>query len=132
MEFSTQKVFDFKDLDQKLSGSCHWDDLHLMMYATDASVYRNRPKAVVYPKTDDDVAVVLQWCYERGISVTPRAAGTSLAGQCVSDGMVLDISKHLNKILDFDPKQKTITVQPGVVRDELNRYLKPYGLVFWS
>ncbi len=130
MEFSTQQVFDFKDLDQKLSGSCHWDDLHLMMYATDASVYRNRPKAVVYPKTDDDVAVVLQWCYERGISVTPRAAGTSLAGQCVSDGMVLDISKHLNKILDFDPKQKTITVQPGVVRDELNRYLKPYGLFF--
>lgn len=130
MEFSTQKVFDFKDLDQKLSGSCHWDDLHLMMYATDASVYRNRPKAVVYPKTDDDVAVVLQWCYERGISVTPRAAGTSLAGQCVSDGMVLDISKHLNKILDFDPKQKTITVQPGVVRDELNRYLKPHGLFF--
>jgi len=121
---------DFSDLDKKLTGSCHWDELHLMMYATDASVYRNLPKAVVFPKTDQDVAETLNWCYKRGISLTPRAAGTSLAGQCVSDGVVVDVSRHLNKILDFNASQKTITLQPGVVRDELNRYLKPHGLFF--
>ena len=130
MERSIEQQFDFEDLDQKLSGSCHWDDLHLMMYATDASVYRNRPRAVVYPKTDQDIAVVLKWCSDQEISVTPRAAGTSLAGQCISDGVVLDVSRYLNQIIHFDAEQKTITVQPGLVRDELNRYLKPYGLFF--
>ena len=130
MAHSTQQEIDFNDLDQKLIGSCHWYELHLMMYATDASVYRNRPKAVVYPKNNKDVSIVLEWCSDRGISVTPRAAGTSLAGQCVSDGVVVDVSRHLNQILDFDPEQKIITVQPGVVRDELNRYLKPHGLFF--
>lgn len=130
MEINTQKPFDFSELDQKLAGNCHWDDLHLMMYATDASVYRNRPKAVVYPKTDEDVATVLAWCAQRQISITPRAAGTSLAGQCVSDGVVLDVSRYLNQIIHFDAQQKTITVQPGVVRDDLNRYLKPHGLFF--
>ena len=121
---------DFSDLDKKLSGSCHWDELHLMMYATDASVYRNRPEAVVFPKSSQDVAIAIDWCAKREISLTPRAAGTSLAGQCVSDGVVMDVSRYLNKILDFDPHHKTITVQPGVVRDELNRYLKPHGLFF--
>ena len=130
MEINTQKPFDFSELDQKLAGNCHWDDLHLMMYATDASVYRNRPRAVVYPKTDEDVATVLAWCAQRQISITPRAAGTSLAGQCVSDGVVLDVSRYLNQIIHFDAQQKTITVQPGVVRDDLNRYLKPHGLFF--
>lgn len=121
---------DFSHLDQRLTGSCHWDELHLMMYATDASVYRNLPKAVVFPKSDQDIAEVLKWCWDRDIALTPRAAGTSLAGQCVSDGVVVDVSQYLNKFLDFNPSQKTITVQPGVVRDELNRYLKPHGLFF--
>ncbi len=101
-----------------------------MMYATDASVYRNLPRAVVFPKSDQDIAEVLKWCWDRDMALTPRAAGTSLAGQCVSDGVVVDVSRHLNKILNFNPSQKTITVQPGVVRDELNRYLKPHGLFF--
>ena len=130
MERSIEQQFDFEDLDRILSGSCHSDPLHVMMYATDASVYRNRPKAVVYPKTDQDISIVLRWCAERGISVTPRAAGTSLAGQCISDGVVLDVSRYLNQIIHLDAEQKTITLQPGVVRDELNRFLKPYGLFF--
>ena len=121
---------EFEMLFAQLAGSGHQDDLHLMMYATDASVYRQRPLAVIYPKNDSDVQKTLKWCSDHGISLTPRAAGTSLAGQCVSNGVVVDVSKHMNQILSFDQKGKTITVQPGVVRDDLNRFLAPHGLFF--
>ena len=125
-----QTILDFDGLNNIIEGTCHSDALHLMMYATDASVYRNLPKAVVYPKTEQDVAATLKWCSQRGVSVTPRAAGTSLAGQCVGDGVILDVSRYLDKIIDFDANKKTVTLQPGVVRDDLNRYLKPHGLFF--
>jgi FAD/FMN-containing dehydrogenase/Fe-S oxidoreductase len=88
------------------------------------------PLAVAIPKTVDDIVKLVHFASKYGISLTPRTAGTSLAGQTVGDGIVVDVSKHFTKIISFDKENKTIRVQPGVIRDELNLYLKPYGLFF--
>jgi hypothetical protein len=118
------------ELSNLISGELFFDDLHKSIYATDASVYRKIPLGVVYPKSNEDLKTVIQFATKNKITLIPRAAGTSLAGQCVGDGLVVDISKHFTKILDFDKEKKTVTVQPGIIRDELNRFLKPHGLFF--
>lgn len=117
-------------LNQQMEGSLHWDTLHQKMYATDASVYRKNPMAVAYPKSVADVKLLLSFCRKNKIGVIPRTAGTSLAGQCVGPGLVVDVSKHFNAIISLDEENKTVTVQPGVIRDDLNRFLAPYGLFF--
>lgn len=122
-----------KDLEQlagELEGTLLYDDLHKTLYSTDASVYRIRPNAVALPKSTADISRLIRFAREHNISVTPRTAGTSLAGQAVGDGLVIDVSKHFTKILGYDAKKKTVTVQPGVIRDELNLYLKPFGVFF--
>jgi len=106
------------------------DSLHKIAYATDASVYREIPYGVVYPETEDDVRELMQQARERGVDLIPRAGGTSLAGQVVGSGIVVDISKYWNKILEINAKERWARVQPGVIRDELNIALKPYGLFF--
>ena len=121
---------DLNKLSDELSGEVFFDNLHKTMYATDASVYRKLPLGVAYPKHIEDVKILVHLATEKEISLIPRAAGTSLAGQCVGDGLVVDISKYFNKIIAFDELKKTVTVQPGVIRDELNDFLKPYGLFF--
>ena len=120
----------FEELSQAISGDIKWDLTHQMLYATDASVYRRYPVAVVFPKTPADIPVVLDFCQRHQLGFIARTAGTSLAGQCVGEGVVVDFSKYMNQILDFDPDKKQIRVQPGIIRDELNAYLKPYGLFF--
>lgn len=117
-------------LSNKLKGQLYFDNLYKSIYATDASVYRKIPLAVAFPKNINDLKILIDFAQQHKITLIPRTAGTSLAGQCVGDGIVVDVSKHFTKILSFDEKAKTVTVQPGVVRDELNRYLKPYGLFF--
>lgn len=117
-------------LSKSISGEVFFDDLHKRIYATDASVYRKIPLGVVYPKSKDDLKTLIHFAQEHKITLIPRAAGTSLAGQCVGDGLVVDISKYFTKILDFNEQNKTVTIQPGVIRDALNDYLKPYGLFF--
>lgn len=117
-------------LQNSLSGELHFDALHKTIYATDASVYRKMPLAVAFPKHEDDIKKLIQFAQENKTSIIPRTAGTSLAGQCVGDGIVVDVSKHLTHILSVDEKAKTVTVQPGVIRDELNSFLEPYGLFF--
>lgn len=117
-------------LGNKLNGELFYDDLHKKIYATDASVYRKIPLAVAYPKDKKDLKELIYFATKHKITLIPRAAGTSLAGQCVGDGIIVDISKHFTKISAFDEQEKTVTVQPGVIRDELNQYLKPYGLFF--
>lgn len=112
------------------NGEFLMDSLHKSMYATDASVYRKIPLAVAYPFDEHAIVQLISFAEINGISLIPRAAGTSLAGQCVGEGIVVDVSKHFTKILAFDSEKRTVTVQPGVVRDELNAYLKPYGLFF--
>lgn len=119
-----------QNLSQKLSGELLFDNLHKSIYATDASVYRKIPLAVAFPKNNEDLKNLIQYASKNNITLIPRAAGTSLAGQCVGEGIVVDVSKHFTNILGFDEFNKTVTVQPGVIRDELNLFLKPYGLFF--
>ncbi len=117
-------------LNDALEGELFFDDLHKKLYATDASVYRELPLAVAFPKTDKDIQQLIAFAAQYKIGIIPRTAGTSLAGQCVGSGIVVDVSKYFTQILSFDKKNKTVTVQPGVIRDELNRFLAPYGLFF--
>ncbi|GLB51909.1 oxidoreductase [Neptunitalea chrysea] len=106
------------------------DNLYKLMYATDASVYAENPVGVSYPKDAEELREVIKYALDNKIGIIPRAAGTSLAGQCVGKGIVVDISKNFTNILAIDEKAKTVTVEPGVVRDELNHVLEPYGLFF--
>jgi len=119
-----------QQLAKTLKGELFFDNLHKVMYATDASVYRKLPLAVAYPKTHTDLQQLIQFAKQHKTSLIPRAAGTSLAGQCVGEGIVVDVSKHFTQIISLSESKKQITVQPGVIRDELNAYVKPHGLFF--
>ena len=105
------------------------DRIHRLAYATDASAYREMPEGVAYPRTEEDIRELVVEARRRGTCLIPRAAGTSLAGQVVGKGIVVDI-KGWNKILEINAEERWARVQPGVVRDELNLALKPYGLLF--
>ena len=107
----------------------HTDPLHRMAYATDASAYREIPVGVAFPSDAGDVRDLLARARAQKTHLIPRAAGTSLAGQVVGKGIVVDI-KGWNKILEINVEERWARVQPGVVRDELNLALKPYGLLF--
>ena len=117
-------------LQQSLEGELHFDQLMRTIYATDASVYRELPLAVALPKTKDDLKKLLAFARENNTALIPRTAGTSLAGQCVGDGIVVDMSKHWTKTLELNTAEGWVRIQPGVIRDELNEYLKPHGLFF--
>jgi len=106
------------------------DSLHKIAYATDASVYREIPYGVAYPETIEDVQELMRIARERKTHLIPRAGGTSIAGQVVGSGIVVDISKHWNHIKKINAEEKWAIIEPGVVRDELNIALKPYGLFF--
>ncbi len=117
-------------LSDKLTGSLHWDSLHKHIYATDASVYRMLPLAVAYPKSEEDLRLLIAFAGTHKIGLIPRTAGTSLAGQCVGEGITVDLSRHFTKILEIDQEKRQVRVQPGVIRDELNQVLEPFGLFF--
>ncbi|WP_111682548.1 FAD-binding and (Fe-S)-binding domain-containing protein [Winogradskyella tangerina] len=119
-----------EELRLQLEGELYFDDLMLKLYATDASVYRILPTAVAIPKDTSDLKLLIQFAKKNKTPLIPRTAGTSLAGQAVGHGIVVDVSKNFTRILDVNEKAKTVTVQPGVIRDELNNYLKPFGLFF--
>jgi FAD/FMN-containing dehydrogenase/Fe-S oxidoreductase len=99
-------------------------------YSGDASLYRVVPAAVVFPRSTDDVEATLSVCRSLGVSLTARGAGTSIAGNAVGAGVVLDFSRHLNRIEHLDPDARTASVQPGVVLDHLQRAALPHGLRF--
>lgn len=117
-------------LSEQLTGQLHCDQLQRVLYATDASVYRALPQAIALPATVKDLALLIQFANDHHTSLIPRAAGTSLAGQCVGEGIVVDISKHFTKIIELNVEERWVRVQPGVVRDELNAFLQPHGLFF--
>ena len=104
--------------------------LYRILYSTDASAYREMPIAVAYPKDSSDVQKISDFARKNQINLIPRAGGTSLAGQVVGKGLVVDISKYMNHILEINQEERWVRVQPGVVLDELNLYCKPYGLFF--
>lgn len=106
------------------------DNLHRIAYATDASAYRELPLGVAYPKNEQDIVELIAEARRLHTHLIPRAGGTSIAGQVVGNGIVVDISRHFNHILKVDKAQRWAWVEPGVVRDELNIFLKPLGLFF--
>ena len=120
----------FEKLSQSLDGDLYSDKTHRIIYSTDASSYREMPQAVVIPRGKEDVKKVLAYAREHGTSIIPRGAGTSLAGQVVGGGIVVDISKYMDRILEFNKEERWVIVEPGVNLAELNLYLKPYGLQF--
>jgi FAD/FMN-containing dehydrogenase/Fe-S oxidoreductase len=120
----------FAQLAPRISGELHTGDTLRRLYATDASEYQEMPAGVVFPKNAEDLREIIRFAAEHRIGLIPRAAGTSLAGQCVGNGLVVDLSKHLTSILAIDPEKRRVLVQPGVVRNELNHALAPHGMLF--
>lgn len=108
----------------------HTDALHRIAYSTDASTYREVPKGVAYPKDEADIKYLVEIARKNKTHLIPRAGGTSIAGQVVGNGIVVDVSRYFNRILEINDRERWARVQPGVVRDELNIACKPYGLFF--
>ncbi|GAA0566038.1 FAD-binding and (Fe-S)-binding domain-containing protein [Paractinoplanes ferrugineus] len=106
------------------------DDTNRAMYASDASLYRVVPRAVVRPRAADEVATVLSVCRDLGVPLTARGAGTSVAGNAIGPGVVLDFSRHMNKVLDVDPSARSARVEAGTVQAVLQAAAKPFGLRF--
>jgi len=101
-----------------------------MIYSTDASIYQIVPKAVAFPKTDDDLQIIMEYSLQNNIPITPRGGGTSLAGATVGDGIIIDFSMFMNKVLDYNPEENWVEVQPGIILDELNQYMAPENKIF--
>ncbi|SFL50836.1 FAD/FMN-containing dehydrogenase [Halogranum rubrum] len=119
------------DLREHVTGDVRFDEYSQLLYATDGSIYKARPAGVVIPRDVDDVQAAVRVAAEHDVPILPRGAGSSLAGQAVGPGcVVLDLSKHLNDILDIDPEEKRVRIQPGVVQDHLDAALEPHGLKF--
>lgn len=119
-----------EQLRQSLEGDLFTDEAYRLLHATDASAYRAVPLAVARPKTIEDIRKLIRFARENKTSLIPRTAGTSLAGQVVGEGIVVDVSRYLNKILEINRKEHWVRVEPGVVLDELNMALAPFGLFF--
>lgn len=119
-----------QQLKNQLTGDLFFDSTMRTLYATDASAYRELPLAVALPKTTDDIKKLVAFARTHKTSLIPRTAGTSLAGQVVGNGIVVDVSKYFTQILELNTAEHWVRVQPGVIRDELNLFLKPHGLFF--
>jgi FAD/FMN-containing dehydrogenase len=119
-----------QQLAQSLQGEFYFDKTMRTLYATDASAYREMPLAVAMPKTIDDIKQLIAFAKANKTSLIPRTAGTSLAGQVVGSGIIVDVSKYFTQILELNKEENWVRVQPGVIRDELNMFLKPHGLFF--
>lgn len=119
-----------KELEEVFEGELYFDEAIRRIYATDASAYRELPLAVALPKTDEDLQYLIQFARTNKTSLITRTAGTSLAGQVVGNGIIVDISKYFNQILEVNPEEGYAWVQPGIVRDDLNFHLKDHGMFF--
>ena len=119
-----------KRLQSETSAEILFDDFSRGLYSTDASIYQIMPLGVVVPETQEDVKTTLNIAHENGISVTMRGGGTSQCGQTVGDGIIVDVSKNLNKLISVEPDKRQASVQPGIVLDHLNVLLKQYDLFF--
>jgi FAD/FMN-containing dehydrogenase/Fe-S oxidoreductase len=119
-----------EDLGRTLEGEMLTDHSSRLMYSTDASAYREMPLGVARPRNKEDIRKLILAAKEKGFSLIPRTAGTSLAGQVVGPGLVVDVSRHMNSILEINPEEHWVRVQPGVILDELNTVVAGHGLFF--
>ncbi len=119
-----------RDLRPLLKGEVLCDKIHRTLYSSAACMYQIEPLAVVCPRDKHDVAALLKYCYANSVAVTPRGAGSGLAGQAVGSGIVVDLTRHMDRILEIDRENRTVRVEPGVVLSGLNKVLQPDGLFF--
>lgn len=129
----TLKFLKTLEREAKFGGEIHADFPTRLIHATDNSVYQVMPRAVLQPRSGDDISVIMELAGRdefRDIKITPRGGGTGTNGQSLNNTVVVDTSKHLNNILDFDAERGLVTVQPGVVLEQLNAWLKPRGFFF--
>jgi FAD/FMN-containing dehydrogenase/Fe-S oxidoreductase len=117
-------------LRKHLAGDVDFGPAARALYAADASNYRQPPIGVVVPRTTEDVVETVRICREYHVPILPRGAGTSLAGQCCNTAIVIDMSRHLNDVLSVDPDRRTARVRPGIVLDDLQRAVRPFGLMY--
>ncbi len=118
------------EISRRIAGEVRADPYSLVLYSTDASIYRATPLGVVIPRSVEDLQAVAEIAAARGVPLLPRAAGSSLAGQAVNEALVVDVSRHLDRVLEIDAEARTVRVEPGIVLDELNLELAPLGLQF--
>lgn len=118
------------ELERKIQGDLLFDRMSRLLYSTDASLYQIMPLGVVLPRTKEDVVQAVRTASKHRIPVLPRGGGTSLAGQTVTEGLVIDCSRYLNRVLEINEKERWALVEPGVVLDNLNDRLAPFGLFF--
>ena len=107
-----------------------FDNLTRQLYSTDASIYQIRPVGAAFPKSAEQASLVIHATADAGLSVTPRGAGTSLVGNAIGDGLIVDFSRHNRQITDLDLEKRSVRVGAGVVLDQLNDFLKPHGFCF--
>jgi FAD/FMN-containing dehydrogenase/Fe-S oxidoreductase len=117
-------------LSNLIKGEVAFDSTLRSLYSTDASAYQELPLGVVWPRDERDVQLLVGYAFKNGLSLIPRGAGTSLAGQVVGNGIVVDQSRYLNRIIQINERERWVDVEPGVVLDELNMALRPHGLFF--
>jgi FAD/FMN-containing dehydrogenase len=118
------------DLRRVVEGDVRFDRFSKLLYSTDASMYQVEPIGVVVPRHAGDVQAVIEVANRQNVPVLPRGGGTSLTGQTVNRAVVLDFSRHMNQVLEVNEEELWTRVQPGVVQDELNRHVRPQGLLF--
>jgi len=121
---------EIESLQNQFRGEIQLSDLERMTYANDASVYQTLPAAVALPREQRDIQLLIELANQAGVALIPRTAGTSLSGQTVGDGIVVDVSRHFTEILEINVHERWVRVQPGVIRDELNMALAEHGLMF--
>src|SRR4051812_19854574 len=117
-------------LRKRIAGEVRFDEASRFLYSTDASIYEIKPIGVVIPLTHEDVFAAMEVARDFKVPVLPRGGGTSLAGQTVGDAVVIDMSKHLNRVLEVNREERWAIVQPGVVQEQLNLHLRPMGFLF--
>ena len=131
MRFNSDQIQKIgKEISSKVDGKTLFDEFSRGRYSTDASVYQIKPLGVVLPKDTNDVLSLMEYSQKNSVPLLARGGGSSQCGQTVGESVVIDYSKHQNKILELNVEEKYVWVQPGVVLDHLNAYLKPHGLWF--
>jgi FAD/FMN-containing dehydrogenase/Fe-S oxidoreductase len=128
--YSESQIHNIQSLKGKLKGELYTDTATLLMYATDASAYREVPLAVVRAKDSDDLKTLIDFARTENIPLIPRTAGTSLAGQVVGTGIIVDVSRYMTSVLELNETDHWVRVEPGVILDELNLFVAKAGLFF--
>jgi FAD/FMN-containing dehydrogenase/Fe-S oxidoreductase len=118
------------DLSRRVSGELRSDQVSRILYSTDASIYQVMPHGVLLPHNAEDLQAAVEMAVKYQVPLLPRTAGSSLAGQAVNEALIMDMSRHMDQVLELNVEEQWVRVQPGIVLDQLNRYLQPYGLQF--